>query len=291
MRSNLSVTRVVGRSSRTAAQVTGIGRGSRWRRHRAAWRLIRNAVASSRQSCRAGLIRTFGSPGRFAENGRSVVTCPRSGFATPGVTTRRLADNSTSWLFSNVVVGDRSFDRPSNTQMEPSRPTVLCDPVAAARGSFATLDGRAKPRTRITRTSEEEHLAAPGIGVVCITSASASGERAHSGGGALLDFPSVGGVPLRHLPSARPRPAIGRRGCPGMSPSESHVGALLHGGASSVNHSRPPDVVEAFEVTRALAPPVVRCILVVLPVGFVANGWLGVIGFRSPRSVGRHHAA
>ena len=139
MRSNLSVTRVVGRSSRTAAQVTGIGRGSRWRRHRAAWRLIRNAVASSRQSCRAGLIRTFGSPGRFAENGRSVVTCPRSGFATPGVTTRRLADNSKSWLFSNAVVGDRSFDRPSNTQMEPSRPTVVCDPVAAARGSFATL--------------------------------------------------------------------------------------------------------------------------------------------------------
>jgi len=29
---------------------------------------------------------------------------------------------------------------PSNTQMEPTRPTVLCDPVTAARGSFATLD-------------------------------------------------------------------------------------------------------------------------------------------------------
>lgn len=26
-----------------------------------------------------------------------------------------------------------------NTQMEPTRPTVLCDPVTAARGSFATL--------------------------------------------------------------------------------------------------------------------------------------------------------
>jgi len=34
---------------------------------------------------------------------------------------------------------DGSFGRPSNTQMEPSRQTVLCDPVTAARGSFATL--------------------------------------------------------------------------------------------------------------------------------------------------------
>ena len=30
---------------------------------------------------------------------------------------------------------------PSNTQMEPTRPTVLCDPVTAARGSFATFGG------------------------------------------------------------------------------------------------------------------------------------------------------
>ena len=36
---------------------------------------------------------------------------------------------------------NRSLDRPSNTQMEPSRPNVLCDPVTAARGSFATLGG------------------------------------------------------------------------------------------------------------------------------------------------------
>ena len=39
-----------------------MGRGSRRRRHRAAWRLIRNAVASSHQSCRAGLVRTYGAP-------------------------------------------------------------------------------------------------------------------------------------------------------------------------------------------------------------------------------------
>jgi hypothetical protein len=29
-----------------------------------------------------------------------------------------------------VVIGDRSFERPSNKQMEPSRPTVRCYPVA-----------------------------------------------------------------------------------------------------------------------------------------------------------------
>ena len=36
-------------------------------------------------------------------------------------------------------MADTSDERPSNTQMEPTRPTVLCDPVIAARGSFATL--------------------------------------------------------------------------------------------------------------------------------------------------------
>jgi hypothetical protein len=50
-----------------------------------------------------------------------------------------LAGSSKVLALSNVVVGDRSLERPSNTQMEPSRPTVRCYPVAAARGSFATL--------------------------------------------------------------------------------------------------------------------------------------------------------
>ena len=67
----------VGASGRWAglerrAEVTGIDRGSRCRRHRAAWRLTRNVVASSPQSCWPGLIRTFGSPGRCAENGRGL---------------------------------------------------------------------------------------------------------------------------------------------------------------------------------------------------------------------------
>ena len=67
----------VGHSGRRArlerrAGVTSIDRGHQWRRHRAAWRVIRNAVASSRSRVEAWLSRTFGSPGQFAENGRRV---------------------------------------------------------------------------------------------------------------------------------------------------------------------------------------------------------------------------
>ena len=42
---------------------------------------------------------------------------------------------------SGVLFHEGSFEGPSNTQMEPTRPTVLCDPVTAARGSFATFGG------------------------------------------------------------------------------------------------------------------------------------------------------
>ena len=43
---------------------------------------------------------------------------------------------------ARVSVGEGSFARPYNNRMEPSRPTVRCYPVAAARGSFGTLDSR-----------------------------------------------------------------------------------------------------------------------------------------------------
>ena len=62
-----------------------------------------------------------------------------SGFATSGVVPRRFAVNSGVVALAGGSLGEGSFDRPSNTQMEPTRPTVLCDPVTAARGSFATL--------------------------------------------------------------------------------------------------------------------------------------------------------
>ena len=70
--------------------------------------------------------------------------------------------------------------------MEPSRPMVLCDPVTAARGSFATLDGRTKQRTRITQTKTKSYRAAPRIGVVCSMSDSRSREQAVSSGGARM---------------------------------------------------------------------------------------------------------
>ena len=66
-------------------------------------------------------------------------TCRVSGSATAGVAMRRSAGQSRVVALSNVGVYEGSFDAPSNTQMEPSRPTILCDPVTEARGSFATL--------------------------------------------------------------------------------------------------------------------------------------------------------
>src|SRR3989442_15068645 len=42
---------------------------------------------------------------------------------------------------------DRTI-RPANLQMEPTRPTVLCDHVAAARGSFGTLARQGQEHAR-----------------------------------------------------------------------------------------------------------------------------------------------
>ena len=76
--------------------------------------------------------------------------CRLPGFTIAGVTARRLAGCSSV----GFILGHRSrriarSTGPSNTQMEPSRPNVLCDPVTAARGSFATVG---QPR-RILRTT------------------------------------------------------------------------------------------------------------------------------------------
>jgi len=68
-------------------------------------------------------------------------------FATVGVTTRRFTGGSDAGALASVSSRAGSFDGPSNTQMEPTRPTVLCDPVTTARGSFATLYRRRKRRT------------------------------------------------------------------------------------------------------------------------------------------------
>ena len=53
---------------------------------------------------------------------------------------------------SGVLGFEGSFAGPSNTQMEPSRPTVLCDPVTAARGSFAPLARQRTKKFKINRS-------------------------------------------------------------------------------------------------------------------------------------------
>ena len=67
-----------------------------------------------------------------------------SGFATSGVVPRRFAGDSGVVVLAGGSSGEGAFYKPSNTQMEPTRPTVLCDPVTAARGSFATLNETAE---------------------------------------------------------------------------------------------------------------------------------------------------
>lgn len=50
-----------------------------------------------------------------------------------------------SGLFHNAALAHFRLQwgllEPYNIRMEPARPRILCDHVAAARGSFGTLDG------------------------------------------------------------------------------------------------------------------------------------------------------
>ena len=74
------------------------------------------------------------------------LTRPRCGASSSQVRpvspmARRWAGSSAAGALAPGWVGGGAHERPSNMQMEPTRPRVLCDPVAAARGSFATLAG------------------------------------------------------------------------------------------------------------------------------------------------------
>lgn len=92
--------------------------------------------------------------------------------------------------------------------MRASRPWCDSPRPVRTRGAAGEperwTDGR-KQEHRITRTTTKTHLAAPPIGVLCITSEYVPREPALSDGGALLGFSSVGGVNWRHEPLARPR--------------------------------------------------------------------------------------
>ena len=178
-----------------------------WRRHRAAWRVIRNAVASSHSRVGAWLIRTFGSPGRFAENGRSIFTCCGSGFGNGCVTPRRLAGGSRvlalSRTWSPVIA--HSSDRPTGKWSRRARRSgAILSPRRAAHLQRWT-DGRNQEHGSF-QTKKRSHLAASRIGVICITSASDSRESSLLGGGALSSVSPGGRVNSRHEPSVRQRP-------------------------------------------------------------------------------------
>ena len=101
-----------------------------------------------------------------AENGRSVSrgtvrVSPR--LASP----RAACGNSKVLALSHVVVDDRSFERPSNTQMEPSRPTVRCYPVANG-ARLICIVGRtaeAKQMTLLTGAALESRALELGVDI------------------------------------------------------------------------------------------------------------------------------
>ena len=148
IRASVSVTRVVGlvsngvlRSPASVAAVGSVAIAPLDGYFETPW--PRRAVVSRRTHADIRVTRSVRRerPERFP--------CHGSGFATVGVTTRRLAGRSKVRALSNVVVGDRSFERPSNTQMEPSRPTVRCYPAADGARLICNVIRAEQERLRI----------------------------------------------------------------------------------------------------------------------------------------------
>ena len=120
--------------------------------------------------------------------------------------------------------------------MEPSRPTVRCYPVAAARGSFATLDGPQKQEHESITRRTKSHRATSRIGVIWITAVSASRERALSISGARQTSASADGLTDSPRIAARRRQShvphrASRSSEHGGMRIETHV-APSHGGAA-----------------------------------------------------------
>ena len=102
----------------------------------------------------------------------------------------------------------------------------------SAAGEPEPLDRRAKPRLRITRTKKRSHLAAPRIGVVCLTSGSDSRGWALSAGGAVgILVGRLGQLAARAVGAATFRDRA--LGLSATSTSDSDIGALSRGGASA----------------------------------------------------------
>ncbi len=134
IRSSLPVTRVAGLVSKRRAEVTSRDRGRRWWRHRAAWRLIRNVVASSPNRVGSGLMPTFGSPGGFAENGRRVsrITVWRSPpLASPRAAWRVVRTSEISRVVPRALA--HSTGRPTRKWSRRARPScAILSPRRAA---------------------------------------------------------------------------------------------------------------------------------------------------------------
>ena len=143
----VSVTRVVRLVSNGVLEVTGIGCGQSVAspsRRLAGHPKYRGLFARSRRGMAHSDSRVIRSvrgerPERF--------TCHGSGVVTVGVTPRRSAGHSRVGALSGVLVSRaHSTDRPTRKWSRRARRS-LCDPVATARGSFATLDGQRKIRS------------------------------------------------------------------------------------------------------------------------------------------------
>ena len=72
-------------------------------------------------------------------------------------------------VLSGVSFGEGSFAGPYNIALEPSRPTVGCYSVAAARGSARALARQAKRRNRISRIGVCRDVLALNRGVVLLS--------------------------------------------------------------------------------------------------------------------------
>jgi len=177
IRSSVSVTRPSG-SSRTACW------GHQHRSRQSVASPSRRLAGRPHGHVRAWLIRTVGSLDRFAENGRSI-SRSRFGFHHRWRHHAPLGGSFDVVALSGVFVLEKLIrtDRPTRKWSRRDRLVRSCH-----RGRAAHLQRWADETKNPNHSTKNRlHLAAPRIGVVCITSGSESRECALSGGGAPLD--------------------------------------------------------------------------------------------------------
>ena len=127
-------------SSRTACRYPRIGRGTRWRRHRAALGAHSTRLAGSDVRVGPGLTRQSGHPvGSWSTAGVFQVS---RFWVSPSVRRSAPLCGSFERRRSHTRFVRRGLIRRAVQHANGAvAPDGLCDPVTAARGSFATLDG------------------------------------------------------------------------------------------------------------------------------------------------------